>query len=763
MYLHPQGLYDPVNEHAACGVGFIATLNGTRSHDVVSKGLQILVNLTHRGASGCDPDTGDGAGILLQIPHELTKNAAADSGVKLPDLGEYGTGLVFLPRDAHQRRHIEQMLEDIVAEEGQQFLGWRDVPTNNEVIGRVACEAEPVIRQVFISRGSGMQESHTFERKLYIIRKRIEKAVRDSDLTEKIFFYIPSLSHRTLCYKGLLLATQIEAYYQDLADPSFVSGIALVHQRYSTNTFPTWDLAQPFRFLCHNGEINTLRGNINWMNARQMLFESPLFGDDIKKLLPVVTPGASDSAVLDNAIELLYHTGRSLPHAVMMLIPEAWQHHQTMTDSKKAFYEYHSCLMEPWDGPASIAFSDGNCIGAVLDRNGLRPSRYTVTKDGYVIMGSETGVIELDPSNVEYKGRLEPGRMLLVDTAQQRIVSDEEIKEGMAAKKPYRAWLDKNLVKLVDQPEPKGANGYHRDAKELNHLQWAFGYSREDLRILMSPMAGKGAEPIGSMGNDTPLAVLSERSPLLYNYFKQLFAQVTNPPLDAIREELVTSMITNIGAEQDLFDETELHCHQLRLEQPILTNKDLQKIKNLNKGNLRATTLPMLFEVDGKEQALHDAIEDLRRRASQAIADDYSILILSDRNVNRKMAAIPALLAGAAVHHHLIREGIRTRCGLIIESAEPREVHHFALLFAYGVGAVNPYLAFETLADLHRRGQLDGHFTWPQVEKNYVKAICKGVTKIMSKMGISTLHSYRGAQIFEAIGLNSDVVGNYFT
>jgi glutamate synthase domain-containing protein 2/glutamate synthase domain-containing protein 3 len=557
------------------------------------------------------------------------------------------------------------------------------------------------------------------------------------------------------------LAPQIEAYFQDLTDTDLVSGLALVHQRYSTNTFPTWDLAQPFRFLCHNGEINTLRGNINWMNAREALFESPLFGDDIEKIFPISTPGASDSATLDNAIELLYHTGRPLPHCVAMLIPEAWQSHRTMSDSKKAFYEYHSCLMEPWDGPASIAFTDGDVIGAVLDRNGLRPSRYTVTKDGYVIMGSESGVIEVEPENIELRGRLEPGRMFLVDTKEARIVPDEEVKEGLAARKPYRTWLNNKLVKLVDQPAP--ANWPQYDFETVRTRQQAFGYTVEDLRMLMGPMAEKGVEPIGSMGTDTPLAVLSDKAPLLYNYFKQLFAQVTNPPLDAIREELVTSNVTNIGSEQDLFEESELHCHQLRLEQPILTNQDLQKIKELKSEQMRSIELPMLYDVAGGGAALGKAMTDLCDAAAKAVDDGYCFLILSDRGMNEQMAGIPALLAGAGVHHHLIREGKRTKCGVIIETGEAREIHHFALLCGYGIGAINPYLAFESLAEMHRDGRLKSGLTLEQVEKNYIKAINKGVTKVMSKMGISTLHSYRGAQIFEALGLDQDVIDRYFT
>ncbi|HSW46754.1 MAG TPA: glutamate synthase-related protein, partial [Phycisphaerae bacterium] len=756
-----KGLYEPATERAACGVGFIASLNGVRSHAIVHKALEILCNLEHRGACGCDPRTGDGAGILVQIPHEFFRNAAADAGFRLPDVREYGAGLVFLPPDSLQRRKIEETFEGVVGEEGQHLLGWRDVPVQSDALGRVARAVEPVIRQVFIGRGPGAGDDAAFERKLFVIRKRMERLARESGLSQANFFYLPSLSHRTLNYKGLLLAPQIQAYFPDLGDPSFVSGIALVHQRYSTNTFPTWDLAQPFRFLCHNGEINTLRGNMNWMHAREKLFESPAFGEDMAKILPVMNPAWSDSAALDNAIELLYHTGRSLPHCVAMLIPEAWQNHQTMSDTKKAFYEYHSCLMEPWDGPASIAFTDGQIIGAVLDRNGLRPSRYMVTKDGYVIMASETGVVDVDPANVALKGRLQPGRMFLVDTDAERIVPDEEIKEGLAARRPYGMWLKGNLVRMADLPGTEKTPGF--DLTSLSMHQRAFGYTLEDLRILLTPMANDGQEPVGSMGTDTPLAVLSELPQLLYNYFKQLFAQVTNPPLDAIREELVTSNITNIGSEQDLFEETPLHARQLRLEQPILTNDDLLRIRKLDRPGLRARVLPMLFKVSDGGAGLRQAMNELCAAAAGVVADGCTILILSDRGMSAEMAGIPALLAASGVHHHLIREGTRTQCGIVVESGEPREVHHFALLLSYGTGAINPYVAFDTIADLHTHGDLKPAMSLDDAEHHYIKAVNKGVVKVMSKMGISTLHSYRGAQIFEAVGLGQDIVNQFFT
>jgi len=755
-----QGLYDPRYERDACGVGFVCRLDGAASHDILVKAREILVNLTHRGAAGSDPKTGDGAGILMQIPHAFFAKTCGELGIRLPDVGEYGVGMIFLPQEAEQRAYCVKLVEDVVRAEGQQLLGWRDVPTDNSPIGETAKAVEPFIRQVLVGRGKGIVDAAAFERKLYVIRKVLERAARESDLPDKKMFYIPTLSCRRINYKGLLLATQITTFYPDLSDPDMATGIALVHQRYSTNTFPTWDLAQPFRFLCHNGEINTLRGNINWMTARQGLFRSPLFGDDMPKLFPIVTPGASDSAILDNAIELLYHTGRTLPHAVMMLIPEAWEHHETMPDERRAFYEYHSCLMEPWDGPASIPFTDGKCIGAVLDRNGLRPSRYLVTKDGLVVMSSETGVLDIAPENVALKGRLQPGRMFLVDTEQGRIVDGKEIKHELCTRKPYRAWLNKNLLKLGALPEQTSAPEI--PPVELRAQQRAFGYTYEDLKIILEPMAEKGKEPVGSMGNDTPLAVLSDKPRLLYDYFKQLFAQVTNPPLDAIREELVTSLISLVGSEQDLFEETEKHCHMLALEQPILTNEALERIRAIDGGDIRSITLSTLFSVSDGAADLQSTMEALCAAAEKAVDDGYAIIILSDRGVDAEHAPMPALLATAGVHHHLVRTVKRTRCGLVVESGEPRETMHFALLITYGACAVNPYLAFETLADMIRSGRLDGMKPEAAVQ-NYITAVGKGLLKIMSKMGVSTLQGYRGAQIVEAVGLGRELVDKYFT
>ena len=757
-----QGLYRPEYEHDACGVGFICNIKGIKSHKVVTDALQILENLTHRGACGCDPETGDGAGMVVQMPDKFLRKKCGELGIQLPPVGDYGCGLVFLPTNPIERQECEQIFEKIIAAEGQKFLGWRDLKCDSSAIGETARKGEPFIRQIFIGRAE-QTSAEQFGVELYVIRKQAERAIREGSLEQKRFFYMPSLSQLTLIYKGLLLPRQIIKYYTDLDDPDFESAIAMVHQRFSTNTFPSWELAHPFRYVAHNGEINTVRGNQNWMRARERLFKSPLFGDSIDKIIPVIPEGLSDSAAFDCALELLHHTGRSLPHAVLMMIPAAWDGHETMPDDEKAFYEYHSCLMEPWDGPASITFTDGTVIGAVLDRNGLRPSRFTVTKDGFIIMGSETGVLPIDPTNVVQRGRLQPGRMFLVDTAQGRIIEDAEIKRDFAAKRPWRQWLNEQVVRLEDLPH---ADAIPNDPTTLLTRQQVFGYTLEDLRILMSPMATTGQEAIGSMGNDTPLAVLSNQPQLLYSYFKQLFAQVTNPPLDGIREEIVTSSVISLGAEQDLFEETPEHCHQLFLDQPILTNEDISKIRSLNTGRLKSQTISTLFDVAGGSAALKSALEGLKEAAHNAVAAGIPIIILSDRGSNEQQAPIPALLAVSAVHHHLIREKTRTQCGIILESGEPREVHHFCCLFGYGCGAVNPYLAIETLEDMGRQGLLKtpkGDVPFETAQKNYIKSIQKGVLKVLSKMGISTLQSYHGAQIFEAIGLDKQFVEDYFT
>ncbi|MBV8454759.1 MAG: glutamate synthase subunit alpha, partial [Deltaproteobacteria bacterium] len=702
-----QGLYNPEHEHDACGVGFVVNIRGERSHEIVLKGLQVLDNLTHRGACGCDPLTGDGAGILMQIPHEFFEHEAAKLGFALPPPGDYGVAMVFMPLDVHKREACEAIFEQVVREEGQRVLGWRTVPVDDTQCGVIARQGLPAIRQIFIGKGPGINDEAALERKLYVIRKRVTNDGAQVKLDEGELFYICSLSSLTIVYKGQLISHQIPKFYSDLLDPSVVTALAMVHQRFSTNTFPSWDRAHPYRFLCHNGEINTLRGNINWMHAREKQFASPLFGDDIKKIQPIIEANGSDSAMFDNCLELLVRTGRSLPHAIMMMIPEAWQNDPLMDDGKRAFYQLHSCMMEPWDGPASIAFTDGHRIGAVLDRNGLRPSRYLVTKGGLVVMASEAGVLDIPPQEIEYKGRLQPGRMFFVDTVEGRIVQDEEIKRGFAQRQPYRQWLQEELVDLDMLPEPPSypaINGY--EPFDLLKQQQAFGYTIEELKMILAPMAANGQEPVGSMGTDTPLAVLSDKSPLLFQYFKQLFAQVTNPPVDPIREEMVMSAETTIGAEQNLFEETPLHCRQLRLKNPILNNQQLERIKRLARPGLRSITLNTLYRVDDGERGLCEALDDLCRQASRALEDGYTIIVLSDRGVNHEWAPIPSLLATSAVHHHLIRAGTRTKCGLVVESGEPREVMHFCLLVGYGAGAINPYLAYATLAGLIHEGRL---------------------------------------------------------
>jgi glutamate synthase (NADPH) large chain len=758
-----QGLYNPEHEHDACGVGFVVNIKGQRSHEIVLKGLQVLDNLTHRGACGCDPLTGDGAGMLLQIPHEFFSHEAAELGFELPAPGEYGIGMVFMPLDPHKREACETIFEQVVREEGQQVLGWRAVPVDETQCGVIARQGLPAIRQIFIGKGAGVNDEAALERKLYVIRKRITSEGAKVKLDEGELFYVCSLSSLTIVYKGQLISHQIPKFYPDLLDLSVVTALAMVHQRFSTNTFPSWDRAHPYRFLCHNGEINTLRGNINWMHAREKQFASPLFGDDIKKIQPIIEANGSDSAMFDNCLELLVRTGRSLPHAIMMMIPEAWQNDPLMDDGKRAFYQFHSCMMEPWDGPASIAFTDGHQIGAVLDRNGLRPSRYLVTKDGLVVMASETGVLDIPPNEIEYKGRLQPGRMFFVDTIEGRIVQDEEIKHGFAQREPYRRWLNEELIDLDALPDPPSypaINGY--EPFDLLKQQQAFGYTIEELKMILAPMAANGQEPVGSMGTDTPLAVLSDKSPLLFNYFKQLFAQVTNPPVDPIREEMVMSAETTIGAEQNLFEETPLHCRQLRLKNPILNNEQLERIKRLARPGLRSITLKMFYRVDDGERGLRDALDHLCSQASRALEDGYTIIVLSDRGVNPEWAPIPSLLATGAVHHHLIRAGTRTKCGLVVESGEPREVMHFCLLVGYGAGAINPYLAYATLAGMIHDGRLKDISEEEAVE-HFIKAVGKSLIKVASKMGISTVQSYRGAQIFEAIGLSREVVDQYFT
>jgi glutamate synthase (NADPH) large chain len=682
-----QGLYDPRNERDACGVGFIASIKGEKSHTIIESGIQILLNLSHRGASGCDPVTGDGAGILIQIPHTFFASECARIGFTLPSPGEYGVGMIFLPVERHQRLICEGILERVIREEGLSVLGWRDTPIAADSIGRIARVSQPYIEQLFIGRLPGMDQDE-LERRLYIIRKRAETEIVQSEVRDKSFFYIPSLSSRTIVYKGLLLASQIALFYKELSNPTVTSALCMVHQRFSTNTFPTWQLAHPFRYISHNGEINTLRGNAAWMDARQTTLASPLFGADMSKLFPIVTPGGSDSAMLDNVVELLVQSGRDLPHAMAMLIPEAWNGDNSMDPEKKAFYEYHASLMEPWDGPAAIAFTDGRVIGATLDRNGLRPARYVITTDDTVILASETGVLPLRPEEVRFKGRLQPGRMFLVDTEAGCIIADDVTKKRLAGRQPYAEWLKENQTTLKDLPDP--ARWISTDLESIGQRQRAFGYTAEDLNAILTPMASQGQEPIGSMGIDTPLACLSDKPQLLFNYFKQFFAQVTNPAIDPIREELVMSLAAFIGCERNILAETPQHCHTLKLAHPILTNHDFEKLRRVSWRDFLATTLPIFFRVEGGEKELERALEELCRRASLAIKSGYTILILSDRGIEKEYAPIPSLLALTAVHNHLIREKTRTQVAIIVESGEPREVMHFALLLGYGASAINP-------------------------------------------------------------------------
>ena len=756
-----QGLYDPWFEHDACGVGFVVDIKGRRSHQILQQALQVLRNLDHRGASGSEPNTGDGAGVLLQMPYAFHKEMCKKARIGLPGLGDYGSGLAFLPRNISKRRRLEERFEQIIQSEGQAVLGWRTVPTNNASLGETAKSCEPFIRQIFIGRNPALTDDMAFERKLYVIRKRAYNEIRSSTLDGAEFWYLCSLSYKTFVYKGMLLTTQLEGYFPELQNPAMETALALVHSRFSTNTFPSWTRAHPYRYLAHNGEINTLRGNINWMHARQALFVSEAFGEDMKKVLPIIDPNGSDSAMFDNTLELLVLAGRSLPHAMMMMIPEPWSNHESMDDDRRAFYQYHSCLLEPWDGPASIAFTDGRQIGAVLDRNGLRPSRYYVTKDGLVIMASEAGVLDVPPENVLFKGRLQSGRMFLVDTEQGRIIDDTEIKQKIASERPYRAWLNEHLVHLNDLPAAPQVE--QPDHATLLQRQIAFGCTHEDERIILTPMARDGVEAVGSMGNDAALAVLSNKPRLLYDYFKQLFAQVTNPPIDCIREEIITSAETRLGSEGNLLHPEPSACRRVELKWPVLTNEEFAKIRRMELPGLKIGVLPILFRVTRGERGLTKSLEELSVMARRMIEEDEdNVIILSDRGVTREFAPIPALLAIAGLHHYLIREGLRTRVSLVLETGEAREVHHFALLIGYGCSAINPYLAFETIDDMIREDLL------PDIDhksacKNYVKAASKGVIKVMSKMGISAIQSYRGAQVFEAVGLRQDVIDHYFT
>jgi glutamate synthase (NADPH) large chain len=782
-----QGLYLPEYEKDACGVGFICHIKGKQSHAIVSDALTMLERMNHRGGCGCDPASGDGAGIMVRMPDSFFRKKMAERGINLPKPGHFGVAMLFLPRSRKARLECERVFEQVVRENGMAVLGWRDVPVDRSQVGATPRKTEPVIRQCFVGPTETFFNKADFDRRLYLVRQISENRLEFGDYSPeaKEEFYVCICSANRMVYKGMLTAHQVREYYLDLKDPAFESSLAIVHSRFSTNTFPSWRLAHPYRYLAHNGEINTLRGNRNWMRARYGSLKSEVFGDELSKLFPILTESGSDSATLDNMVQFLAVNGRSLPHSMLMVIPEAWQNNPQMDADLKAFYEYHACLMEPWDGPASVAFTNGPVVGAVLDRNGLRPSRYYVTKDDLVIMASEVGVIPVEPENVAKKWRLQPGKIFLIDSAKGRIIDDNEIKRELVDRRPWKRWVEENMIDLDSLPSPKAAksdeatkrrsdegNATHASSpsslrgsvsSSLLELQQAFGYTNEDVRLLVTPMAVTGQEALGSMGTDTPLACLSDRPQLLYNYFKQLFAQVTNPPLDAIREELVTSLYTYLGREGNLLEEAPKACHLVKLKYPILTNEDLEKLRAVNHGDLKGGTLPMLFNVSEGEAGLKKALDELCAAAAKAVSEGVSILVLSDRGVNEEMAPIPALLATAAVHHHLIREGTRAHCGLVIETGEAREAHHFCTLLGYGAGAINPYLAFETIADLHADGFLPKDVTYEQAKKNYIKAANKAILKVASKMGISTVQSYRGAQIFEAIGLSKDVIDRYFT
>ncbi|WP_175987837.1 glutamate synthase large subunit [Bacillus sp. Marseille-Q1617] len=755
-----QGLYDPAHEHEACGIGMIANIDGKKSHNIVQNAINILCNLEHRGGQSADTSTGDGAGILTQIPHRFFKKQCEKEDIHLPGEGEYGVGMVFLPEHYDSRMQSKELFERIIEEEGQKTLGWRPVPINDSFVGKVASKSKPFIRQVFIGASDDMQTRMDFERKLYVIRKRIEKET--SQIEELKDVYLCSLSSTTIVYKGMLIPEQLDSFYIDLNHPEFQSALALVHSRFSTNTFPSWQRSHPNRYTIHNGEFNTLRGNVNWMRAREQLCHSSAFSEeDLEKILPVIDETGSDSSMFDNAFEFLHLSGRSLAHTAMMMVPEPWENDDTIHPKKKDFYEYHSCLMEPWDGPAALVFTDGKQIGACLDRNGLRPARYYVTKNGMIVLGSEVGALDIFADDIVYKDRLQPGKMLLVDLEKGRMIPDEEIKLRVANEQPYRHWLNNHKKELKDLPEaPYGSEIY--TSEEVLVQQQAFGYTTEEINKIIKPMVTDGKDPVGSMGYDSPLAVLSKKPQLLFNYFKQLFAQVTNPPIDAIREQIVTSVGTTIGAEGNLVDPGPESCRHIRLETPVLTTEELERLRYQNEDGFKAVTLSTLFNVTEEEDQLEGALDKLFARADIAIKEGATLLILSDRGVTQERAAIPALLAVSGLHQHLIRQRIRTKVSLLVESGEPREVHHFATLLGYGAEAITPYLAYESLRDLVNKGELQ-QTTHREAVKTYVKAATDGVMKVLSKMGISTIQSYRGAQIFEAIGIHKEVIDKYFT
>ncbi|MBN8938904.1 MAG: glutamate synthase large subunit [Rhizobiales bacterium] len=759
-----QGLYDPANEQDSCGVGFIADMKGRKSHKIVQDALQILLNLEHRGAVGADPRAGDGAGILVQIPHAFFARKSAELGFELPEPGHYAVGYIFFPRDLEGQAIVRETIEKVIADEGQTVLGWREVPTDNASLGFSVTPTEPKHMQLFVGRAADVPSEEEFERRLFVLRKVISNVVYDRNDPKTLGYYPVSLSCRTIVYKGMFLADQLGSYYPDLHDEAFESALALVHQRFSTNTFPTWSLAHPYRMVAHNGEINTLRGNVNWMAARQASVDSELFGNDISKLWPISYEGQSDTACFDNALEFLVQGGYSLAHAVMMLVPEAWAGNKLMDEARRAFYEYHAAVMEPWDGPAAIAFTDGRQIGATLDRNGLRPARWFVTKDDRIIMASEMGVLPVPEDQIVRKWRLQPGKMLLVDLEQGRIISDEEIKADLSSRNPYKDWLTKSQIILEDLPpvEPRAS----RTDVPLLDKQQAFGYTQEDTKILLAPMATTGQEAVGSMGTDTPISALSAKSKLLYTYFKQNFAQVTNPPIDPIREEIVMSLVSFIGPRPNLFDlDGTSRRKRLEVRQPILTNEDLEKIRCIGhrEDSFDTKTLDITYPSTKGAGGMAEALQLLCDRAEAAVHGRYNIIILSDRMVGPDRIPIPSLLAVAAVHHHLIRKGLRTAAGLVIETGEAREIHHFCCLAGYGAEAINPYLAFETMEEIHARGELPPEVDADEVVKRFIKSIGKGIMKVMSKMGISTYQSYCGAQIFDAVGLSTEFVQRFFT
>ncbi|MFM8865591.1 MAG: glutamate synthase central domain-containing protein, partial [Limnohabitans sp.] len=778
-HFQQSGLYDPANEHDACGVGFVAHIKGQKSHAIVTQALKILENLDHRGAVGADPLMGDGAGILIQLPDALYREEMARQGLALPPFGEYGVGMVFLPKEHASRMACEQELERAVKAEGQVVLGWRDVPVNREMpMSPRVREKEPIMRQIFIGRGADVIVQDALERKLYVIRKTASAAIQALGLKHSNEYYIPSMSSRTVVYKGLLLADQVGTYYLDLQDERCVSALGLVHQRFSTNTFPEWPLAHPYRYVAHNGEINTVKGNYNWMKAREGVMSSPVLAEDLHKLYPISFAGQSDTATFDNCLELLTMAGYPISQAVMMMIPEPWEQHTTMDERRKAFYEYHAAMLEPWDGPASIVFTDGRQIGATLDRNGLRPSRYCVTDDDMVIMGSESGVLPVPESKIVRKWRLQPGKMFLIDLEQGRMIDDEELKAGLASAKPYKQWIENLRIRLDDVVQQVAGEGNSElpadvdsgttasaTSPELLDQQQAFGFTQEDIKFLLSPMAANGEEAIGSMGNASPLAVLSDKNPPLYHYFKQLFAHVTNPPIDPIREAIVMSLVSFIGPKPNLLDINQVNPPmRLEVSQPVLDFADMAKLRNIEqatKGKFKSATLDITYPASWGREGVEAKLASLCAEAVDAIRSGHNILIVSDRGVSAEKIAVPALLALSAIHQHLVREGLRTTAGLVVETGTAREVHHFAVLAGYGAEAVHPYLAMDTLASMHK--DLPGDLSAEKAIYNYIKAIGKGLSKIMSKMGVSTYMSYCGAQLFEAIGINKDTIDKYFT